>query len=94
MSTERVIVSSKAHGKLLESMEKVSTKLKGKSFGLFSATSAERARSLIRETVEAGAKSIINEEGQKEKSNHVGPSIFTHITRQSKLWTEESFAPT
>lgn len=96
MSTERVIIPSTVHDAFVDSLRKQSAALAGKQFGLFTSASGERYRSLLADTVQAGATDVLATDKQAEgaSGNAAPASIVTGVKREHKLWTEESFAPT
>lgn len=99
MSTERVIIPSSVHDAFVDTLRQQSASLAGKKFGLFTSASGERYRSLLDDTVKAGATDLLQQASKDQKAsdasgNAAPASIITGVKREHKLWTEESFAPT
>ncbi len=96
MSTERVLVRSSEYETLLKALRTAWGGVeKGQTRVLFNEAGTSRARALIDDALSKGAKEIFDDQNcQHDKVEHlISPTMVGPVTREMKLFTDETFAP-
>lgn len=93
MSTERLIVDSTVADEFAEKLAARAKALPGPVVGpLVSEQAAGHVADLFGDAVTKGAK-VLAGGVPSNLSNHIPATVLDHITRDMRIWTEESFGP-
>lgn len=93
MSTEKAIVHADIYDEFLAKCKLLcdSSQIKSSPLGQAMQSTATTANALIKDALSKGAKLLF--EPSASHGNYIAPCILTDVTRDMRLYTEETFAP-
>ncbi|WWC64324.1 uncharacterized protein I303_106934 [Kwoniella dejecticola CBS 10117] len=94
MSTERVLVAKSRYRELVAAIQETWTNTSvSETPALFSSSSAERVKSLIRDARQKGASSVIGNDMESLSGSYVSRTILGPAQNDMEIYREETFGP-